>query len=452
MELTNTERGIPSGFPSLDRITGGWQNSNLIVIASRPSVGKTTFALNVARNAAVEHNIPVAFFSLEMSSAQLSRRLIMQETGLSKEDYLGHWEIDTTNWQQLEGRLEKLSKALLYVDDTPGLSLKDFREKVKELVEEKNVRLIVVDYLQLMQGPEEYRGQREQEVAYIARALKSTAKEMNVPVIGLSQLSRTALSARTGRPELKDIRESVSIEETADLVILIHRPDIVAAIEDPSDRERAEFIIAKNLNGNLGEVPMLFKAEKLQFEEAYKPFKQEPVQAAPRIKIHRRLNEQYTLDTFKLAPSNIEAIKVAMDFICNLSNSQQFLLIGPTGSGKTRLINVVGNAIEPDMTVLYVTGKEFEDQYKEAVKKDHLMDFRNFYAKADVMLLDDLQDLVAPEAQKALGDIRYHLYRSGKRIGVTSSLDINDLEKLFDKNTLWDMRMGRVVKIEKFEG
>lgn len=439
MELTNTERGIPSGFPSLDRITEGWLKSNLIVIASRPAVGKTTFALNIARNAAVDFNIPVAFFSLEMSSEQLSRRLIMQETGLSKEDYLGHREIDTTNWQQLEGRLEKLSKAPLYVDDTPGLSLKDFREKVKELVEEKNVRLIVVDFLQLMQGPEEFRGQREQEVAYIARALKSTAKEMNVPVIALSQLSRTI---RPARPELKDLRESASIEETADLVILIHRPDIVAAIEDPSDRERAEFIIAKNLNGNLDEVPMLFKVEKLQFEEAYQPFN----------KIQRRLNKQYTFDTFKLAPSNIEAIKVAMDFICNLSNSQQFLLIGPTGSGKTRLINTVGNAIEPNLTVIYVTGKEFEDQYKESVITDHLMDFKHFYSKADALLIDDLQDLMAPEAQKALGDIRYHLYRSGKRICAASSLSINILEQFFDKDTLWDLSIGRVENIERFEG
>ena len=269
MELINTEHGIPSGFPSLDEITGGWQKSNLIVIASRPSIGKTTFALDIARNAAVNHNIPVAFFSLEMSSAQLSRRVIIQETGLSKEDYPRHREIDTTDWQQLEGRLEKLSKAPLYIDDTPGLFVKDFREKAKELVEENNVRLIVVDYLQLMRGPEEFLSQREQEVAYVARALKTTAKELNVPVIALTQLSR-ALNSIPGRPELKDIRESVSIEETADLVILIHRPDIVGLSEDPADREKTEFIIAKNSNGYLNEVPMLFKVEKLQFQDSDK--------------------------------------------------------------------------------------------------------------------------------------------------------------------------------------
>ena len=272
MELTNTERGIPSGFPSLDRITGGWQNSNLIVIASRPSVGKTTFALNIARFAAVDCNIPVAFFSVEMSSSQLARRLIIQETGLSKEDNLGHRDIYTTEWQQLEGRLEKLSKAPLYVDDTPGLSVKDFREKVKELVEEKNVRLIIVDYIQLMSGPEEFRGQREQEVAYVARALKSTSKELKVPVIALSQLSRSLTKSGPGRPELKDLRESDSIEETADLIVLIHHPEIIGIRVDPADREKTEFIIAKNLNGYLNEVPLLFKAEKLQFEEPDEPF------------------------------------------------------------------------------------------------------------------------------------------------------------------------------------
>ena len=269
MVLTNTAHGIPSGYPSLDKTTGGWQNSNLIVIASRPSVGKTTFALNIARNAAVDYKIPVAFFSLEMSSAQLSRRLIVQETELSKEEVSGDRGIDTSDWQQLEGRLEKISKAPLYIDDTPGLYIKDFREKVKELVEEKNVRLIVVDYLQLMRGPEEFLGQREQEVAYIARTLKITAKELNVPVIALAQLSRT-LNSIPGRPELKDIRESVSIEESADLVILIHRLDIVGIREDPSDKEKMEFIIAKNSNGYLDDVTMLFKAEKLQFQDSDK--------------------------------------------------------------------------------------------------------------------------------------------------------------------------------------
>lgn len=269
MELINTEHGIPSGFPSLDEITGGWQTSNLIVIASRPSVGKTTFALNIARNAAVDYNIPVAFFSLEMSSAQLSRRLIIQATGLSKEGVSGGREIDTSDWQQLEGRQVKLSKAPLYIDDTPGLFVKDFREKAKELVEEKQVRLIIVDYLQLMRGPEEFLGQREQKAAYIARTLKITAKEMNVPVIALTQLSRTL-----GRPELKDIRESVSMEETADLVILIHRLDIVGVREDHSDKEKTEFIIAKNSNGYLDDVTMLFKGEKLQFEEPDTLYKQ----------------------------------------------------------------------------------------------------------------------------------------------------------------------------------
>ncbi len=264
MNLTNTEHGVPSGFPSLDSVTDGWQMSNLIVIASRPAVGKTTFALNIARNSAVNYDIPVAFFSLEMSSSQLSRRLIQQETSLCRWRKRGPGDIDTTDWQQLQGRLAELSKAPLYIDDTAELSVRDFREKAKELVEEKNVKLVIVDYLQLM----EFRGQRVQDVAYVVRALKSTAKELNVPIIALSQLSRTALKAKIRRPDLKDIRGSSSIEEAADLIILIHRPDIVGIGEYPVNSEKTEFIIAKNLNGYLGKVSLLFKIDKLQFEEA----------------------------------------------------------------------------------------------------------------------------------------------------------------------------------------
>lgn len=256
MELTNTACGIPSGFPSLDRITDGWQQSNLIVIASRPSVGKTTFALTIARNAAVDFNIPVAFFSVEMSSSQLASRLIIQESGPAKEDEWESRDINTTQWQQLEGRLQKLSKAPLYIDDTPGLSVKDFREKANKLVKDKNIRLIVVDYLQLMTAPEEFFDQREQEEAYVASALKSTAKELEVPIIVLSQLSRT-FHPGPMKPELRDIREFETIVEAADLVSIIEKPE---------DKEMAELIIAKNSNGNIAEVPMLFMAEILQFE------------------------------------------------------------------------------------------------------------------------------------------------------------------------------------------
>ncbi len=182
--------GVPSGFPSLDKITQGWQASDLIILAARPSVGKTAFVLNLARNAAVDFNMPVAFFSLEMPSIQLAKRMMVSETRLNADKFRGGEPIRDWEWEQLDIQLKRLVKAPMYIDDTPSLPVMEFRSKVKKLVKQKGVRLIVVDYLQLMQGPSELRGMREQEVAAISRTLKATAKEMNVPIIALSQLSR----------------------------------------------------------------------------------------------------------------------------------------------------------------------------------------------------------------------------------------------------------------------
>ena len=178
--------GVPSGFPSIDRVTQGWQKSDLIILAARPSVGKTAFSLNIARNAAVDHNMPVAFFSLEMSADQLGKRLITTESGLTGDKIKGGTKLEDYEWVQLEDTLRRLSKAPLYIDDTPGIPIMEFRTKAKRLVKQKGVRLIVVDYLQLMQGPSELRGMREQEVAAISRTLKATAKELNIPIIALS--------------------------------------------------------------------------------------------------------------------------------------------------------------------------------------------------------------------------------------------------------------------------
>ena len=453
MELTNTERGIPSGFPSLDKTTGGWQNSNLIVIASRPSVGKTTFALNIARNAATEYNIPVAFFSLEMSSAQLSRRLIIQETGLSKEGETGFRDIYTTEWQQREGKLEKLSKAPLYIDDTPGLSVKDFHEKAKQLVDEQGVKLILVDYLQLMRGPEEFRGQREQEVAYIARALKSIAKELNVPVIALSQLSRRV---NFKRPELEDLRESASIEETADMVILIHRLDFVGIHEDPTDREKTEFIIAKNLNGYLDKVLMLFKVEKLQFEETDISFKQEDNTAEPlgKIQINTRLNPLFSFNNFTVAESNAEAVQAAKDIAHATEGSLNYtlMLVGEYGSGKTHLVNALGNAAKkksPELIVLYVTADDFKSQYIDAVKSNRLSDFKSFYDKVDLLILDNLQDLLGSGAQSVFFHIMDGLQQKGKRLVITSARNLDELKDSFEERLLEHISWGKIVEIKK---
>ena len=259
--------GVPSGYPNIDRVTQGWQKSDLIILAARPSVGKTAFALNIARNAAVDANMPVAVFSLEMSADQLGKRLITTESGLSGEKIKGGVKLEQYEWVQLENTLKRLAKAPLYIDDTPGIPIMEFRTKAKRLVKQKGVRLIVVDYLQLMQGPVELRGLREQEVAAISRTLKATAKELNIPIIALSQLSRNAVqrTGGTGKPQLSDLRESGSIEQDADMVIFIHRPDFVGLGENPEDKEKAYIVIAKHRNGEVCDIEMKYKAGQVKF-------------------------------------------------------------------------------------------------------------------------------------------------------------------------------------------
>ncbi|MGN1215979.1 MAG: replicative DNA helicase [Candidatus Cryptobacteroides sp.] len=261
--------GVPSGFPSLDRITRGWQKSDLIILAARPSVGKTAFALNLARNAAVDHHVPVAIFSLEMSALQLVMRLMTTESGFGADKLKGGTKIEPYEWPELEQRIAALSKAPLYIDDTPSIPLMEFRAKVKRLVKSKDVGLVIVDYLQLMQGPAELRGLREQEVAAISRTLKATAKELNVPIIALSQLSRNAVqrTGGTGKPQLSDLRESGSIEQDADMVIFIHRPDFVGLGDSPAGKETTQIIIAKHRNGEVCDLDMLFKADQVRFVE-----------------------------------------------------------------------------------------------------------------------------------------------------------------------------------------
>ena len=261
--------GVPSGFPSIDKVTMGWQKSDLIILAARPSVGKTAFSLNLARNAAVDHHMPVAIFSLEMSAIQLVKRLMTSETGLPADKIKGGVKLEDYEWVQLETRLKNLSKAPIYIDDTPGIPLMEFRTKAKRLVKHNGVRLIVVDYLQLMQGPVELRGMREQEVAAISRTLKATAKELNIPIIALSQLSRQAVqrSGGNGKPQLSDLRESGSIEQDADMVIFIHRPDFVGMSEGVDDREKTEIVIAKHRNGEVCDIPLRFKAGQVRFVE-----------------------------------------------------------------------------------------------------------------------------------------------------------------------------------------
>lgn len=259
--------GIPSGYTSVDRVTLGWQPSDLVIVAARPSMGKTAFVLTMARNMAVEHKVPVAFFSLEMSNIQLVKRLMISETGLDSDKIKGGSKLKDYEWEQLHTKLKQLVKAPLYIDDTPSLSINELRSKARKLVSIHGVKLIIIDYLQLMTGPPELRGMREQEVSAISRSLKAIAKELGIPVIALSQLSR-AVETRGGnkRPQLSDLRESGAIEQDADIVLFIHRQDYYGTGDDnPAMRGVSDIIIAKHRNGAVCDVKLKFRSSEVKF-------------------------------------------------------------------------------------------------------------------------------------------------------------------------------------------
>jgi replicative DNA helicase len=262
--------GVPSGFTSLDRITLGWQKTDLIIIAARPSMGKTAFVLSMARNMAVEHNKPVAVFSLEMSGLQLVNRLIAAETELGstkiKSGKLEDWE-----WTLLHSKITRLSNSRLFIDDTPALSIFELRAKCRRLKMQHDISCVIVDYLQLMTTGSDYsRGSREQEVSNISRSLKAIAKELDIPIIALSQLNRSVESREGKRPQLSDLRESGAIEQDADIVIFIHRPEAYGITTDENQNSTkgvAEIIIAKHRNGATGEIHLSFRKELAKFSE-----------------------------------------------------------------------------------------------------------------------------------------------------------------------------------------
>lgn len=259
--------GVPSGFSQLDRMTSGWQRSDLIILAARPSMGKTAFVLSMARNMAVEHSRPVAFFSLEMSSIQLVNRLIIGETQLAS-DKIRTGRLENYEWEQLEYKIKDLQESPIYVDDTPGMSIFEFRAKCRRLKQKNDIQAVIIDYLQLMTGSKDA-GSREQEVSNISRSLKAVAKELDIPIIALSQLNRS-VEMRSGnkRPQLSDLRESGAIEQDADLVIFIHRPEYYgmdADEEGNSLKGIAEIIVAKHRNGAVGDVQLKFIREFAKF-------------------------------------------------------------------------------------------------------------------------------------------------------------------------------------------
>jgi len=265
--------GIPSGFTALDRVTSGWQPSDLVIIAARPGMGKTAFVISALRNAAVDFGKPVALFSLEMSSIQLVNRLISAEAELESEK-IKKGDLADYEWEQLLHKTSKLSEAPIFLDDTPGLSILELRAKSRRLVAQHGVSLIIIDYLQLMTGDTSKSGgggNREQEIASISRALKGIAKELNVPVIALSQLSR-AVETRGGdkRPQLSDLRESGSIEQDADMVMFLYRPEYYGIDQDENGMPLAgtgEVIIAKHRNGKLENVQLKFIGKFTKFED-----------------------------------------------------------------------------------------------------------------------------------------------------------------------------------------
>ena len=267
--------GIPSGFTKLDRMTNGWQNSDLVIIAARPSMGKTALVLTMARNMAVEHNRAVAVFSLEMASLQLVNRLIVAETELPS-NRIRNGKLADFEWEQLDYKIKKLVDAPIFIDDTPAISIFELRAKARRLKRQHNIDILIIDYLQLMTGTPDTRGNREQEVSTISRSLKGIAKELNIPVIALSQLNRSVeIRSGTKRPQLSDLRESGAIEQDAAMVIFIHRPEKYGLMEDENGnslRGLAEIILAKHRNGPIGDVILKIKDEFAKFTEMEETF------------------------------------------------------------------------------------------------------------------------------------------------------------------------------------
>ena len=321
-EISNKEglSGVPTGFTQLDKLTSGWQPSDLIIIAARPGMGKTALTLSMARNIAVDQGIPVAFFSLEMASVQLITRLISSETGLSSEK-LRTGKLAKHEWEQLNVKVKGLEKAPLFIDDTPSLSIFDLRAKARRLASQHGIKMIMIDYLQLMTagGSQKGGGNREQEISTISRNLKALAKELAIPVIALSQLSR-AVETRGGskRPLLSDLRESGAIEQDADIVSFIYRPEYYK-IEEWDDDERsptdgqAELIVAKHRNGGLDNIRLKFIGNLGKFDNL-ETF-DSPFSTDGGLELQSSMNAAANDDTFKVdnLPSADEAFGSSMN-------------------------------------------------------------------------------------------------------------------------------------------
>lgn len=261
--------GLQTGYHDLDKMTSGWQNSDLIIIAARPAMGKTAFVLSMAKEMTVTHSIPVAIFTLEMANVQLVKRLLSNVASLEGEK-IKSGQLSNEEWDRLNASLKNLYSAPLYLDETPGLSITELRTKARRLVREHGVKMIMIDYLQLMNAGGLKLGSREQEVSTISRSLKALAKELNIPIIALSQLNRSTETREDKRPVLSDLRESGAIEQDADIVCFIHRPEYYTKSGEDSQgndiRGLAELIVAKHRSGAVGDVKLRFVSKYAKFE------------------------------------------------------------------------------------------------------------------------------------------------------------------------------------------
>ncbi len=262
--------GVTSGFRKLDDITAGWQPSDLVIIAGRPAMGKTSFALSIAKNVAIDYRKPIAFFSLEMNNVQLVNRLISNVCSIPGNKIL-NGQLTPDEWERFDSNIRKMQGAPIYVDDTPGLSIFELRTKARRLVREHGIELLMIDYLQLMNANGMRFNSRQEEVSTISRSLKGLAKELNIPVLALSQLSR-AVEQRDGpegkRPQLSDLRESGAIEQDADMVLFVHRPEYYHILQDEKGNDlhgMAQIIIAKHRKGATGDVLLNFRGEYTRF-------------------------------------------------------------------------------------------------------------------------------------------------------------------------------------------
>lgn len=302
--------GLQTGYALLDKMTSGWQNSDLIIIAARPAMGKTAFVLSMAKNMAVDYNTPIAIFTLEMANVQLVKRLISNVADLEGEK-IKSGKLTDEEWDRLNSRLRSVYSAPLYLDETPGLSITELRTKARRLVREHGVKLIMIDYLQLMTASGMKLGSREQEVSTISRSLKALAKELNIPIIALSQLNRSTETREDKRPILSDLRESGAIEQDADMVCFIHRPEYYTKStedgEGNSIKGLAELIIAKHRSGAVGDVKLRFVSKFARFDnwdEGYQMMQETMEEVGQIRKLESKMNSESSGSGFNFPNSD----------------------------------------------------------------------------------------------------------------------------------------------------